>query len=368
MSISFKPNKDDKLFQKWRKGGMSTNGLRMSGEVIDYFYTPGRSTILPDPGLSGTDKWVSSIGTVQMNGTKQALVGKYGPGSLLSTNLQVRNQHSINEENMGAVRQNGKKSQYTYYNTTDNVLVENLRRNPLSIYAVGDAKDAPIPAFFAFVKPDNYNTYKTEQNVQISDETKELYVDGSPNVGILGMAEQNPFMGLTVGTIPNSEPEFSGKTYGGWDNGSAKTIAEDLYNSMWTSDNKDISPEGQYWNPNTQKENFSNGNEQQCYNKSLITFAQGYNIADQVQQGKMNQYISPGNHAPTNLPWGPYKGTGNPITQQGGVWGVGNNPWPTKPVENGVVNNVISSGYKTKPLTVPFNNPYKNGLPGNLIG
>ncbi len=37
---------------QWRKGGMTSNGLRDSSNVINYFYPVGRSNIIPDADAS----------------------------------------------------------------------------------------------------------------------------------------------------------------------------------------------------------------------------------------------------------------------------------------------------------------------------
>lgn len=341
---------------QWRKGGMTSNGLRRAGEVINHFRGPGRQNLIPDAvskaDLGSTDPSlkvpVSSIGWVQTNGLGQVAASEYGPGTLKSTNIEIRTPNVPSADQQGHVLQNDKRSQFVDYRSTDPSLVENLRQNPLSIYAVGGAKDAEIPAFFSYVRPDNYDTYKTDPEVEITEWTKELAIDGSPNVNILGMGSQNPLMGITTG-IPNDAPTFSGKTYGGNDSGDARFYAESLYNTAW---------KGNYGE--NVVENF--GGSGLCKNKALSHFAQGYNISEQINDKKMIEWVDKGMHGVTNIPWGPKKVTGDPRTQQGGLW-LGEQKTMDTPF-----------GYRnSRDLYGDFMlqkakiNSYRNGLPGNLI-
>lgn len=350
---------------QWQKGGMSSNGLRRAGEVINYFYGAGRQNILPDP-VSKADlkndnpsfkEPVSSIGWYQVNGLGQVAAGPSGPGTLQKANVQVRTPNIPTEDQRGYMIQNEKKTQFVNYRNTDPSLVENLRINPLSIYAVGDAKNAPIPAFFSYINPNTYETYKTEPEVHISEFTKKLVEDGSPNVNILGMGHQNPLMGITTG-IPNAEPEFLGKTYGGNDDSDAKGYADALYNQVWYNNYGE--------SVNASKENF--GQTDMCQNKALSHFAQGYNVAPQIVENKKIEWVEKGMHGVTNLPWGPKKATGNPRTQEGGVWLRGNNPEPTMQTPFGYENSKkirVTGNFRIKERQ---ENPYKYGLPGNLVG
>lgn len=348
--------------EQWRKGGMSVSGLRMSTEVRNYFPGPGRQNLIPDPNAQADLKTdnpsftepVSSIGWYQVNGNKEVAASEYGPGTLKSTNLQVRNPAITDENTMGYVMQNANKTQFVDYRSTADFLVDNLRRNPLSIYAVGDAKDAPIPAFFSYVQPQNYATYKSEPEVDIKKTTVTQAIDGSPQINILGLQRQNPFMGLTS-DIPNTNPEFElGKTYGGSDNSSAKPYADYIYNQGWTTNT--LEP--------IQKEAFG---EELCKNKALVHFAQGYNIAPQINENKMIEWVGNNKHGVDNIPWGPKDVTQNPWTQQGGLWLKGNNPRPTEMTEIGYRNNPRTQ--MTGHFTVPYKNYnyYKNGLPGSIV-
>lgn len=345
---------------KWRKGGMSVSGLRQSTEVRNYFYGPGRQNIIPNAYPEADLKSdnpafkqpISSIGFYQTSGNKQVAASTYGPGTLKSTNLQNNIPVIKNEENMGSVMQNDKKSIFVNYRQTAPFLVENLRKNPLSIYAVGNAKDAPIPAFFSYIRPQNYATYTSEPEVDIKRSTVTQAIDGSPQINILGLQRQNPLMGITSG-IPNTNPEFSlGRTYGGTDNSSAKPYADYIYDQGWTTNT--LRP--------IQRETFG---EEKCQNKALSHFAQGYNISEQINEGKMIEW-SPVKSA-DNIPWGPRIITNNPRTQQGGIWTKGNNPPPTQPVEIGYRNN--PSTKITGEFTLPYKNHnyYTNGLPGSII-
>lgn len=349
---------------QWQKGGMSSNGLRRAGEVINYFYGAGRQNIIPDPTSDADIKSdnpsfkepVSSIGWLQNNGLGQVASGPSGPGTLQKSNVAVRSENIKNESQQGYMIQNEKKSQFVNYRVTDPSLVENLRQNPLSIYAVEKAKNAPIPAFFSYVQPDNFETYKTDPEVEISEYTKKLALDGSPNVNILGMAQQNPLMGITTGIV-NDKAEFLGKTYGGNDDGEAKPYADSLYNQIWTTN---------YMDPvNASKENF--GQTDQCKNKALSQFAQGYNVAPQLLEQKKIEWVEKGMHGVTNIPWGPKKVTGNPQTQQGGLWLRGGNPEPTMNTAFGYENSKKISLQGPFTVKVREENPYKYGLPGTLV-
>jgi hypothetical protein len=316
------------LESKWRKGGMASNGLRAAGEVWDYFHGPGRSNIIPD-ALPGKNKDViSSIGIVQTRGTKEIASSTYGPGTLNSTNLQVPSQNIQSEYSHGNQRQNYKKSQFVDYRSTDPVLIQNLRNNPLSIYATGETKkNAPIPAFESYVRPDHYNNVESKLPT-INHNTKNLGINGSPQVNILGLTKDNPFMGLVPESV--NKPTFMGKTYGGKD-GSAKPFANELYSSAWkTNQEVPLNPQVNNVYPefNQNNEHFNNGNG--CKNDALMHFSPGFNITDQVNTGKMSVWVNNGNHSINNLPWGPQKITNNPQTNQQGIWQ--NEPganWPT---------------------------------------
>lgn len=344
---------------QWRKGGMTYGGLKDSTQAINYMYGPGRSNLIPDPNgksdFTTTNPSykpvVSSIGLVQSNGLGQIASGNSGPGTLYSTNLSVKNPVAASDPQYGALQSNPNKMNFVNYRNTDPSLVQNLRENPLSIYAQGnDVKNKEIPPFFADIKPQNYSTYVHENKVDISEDTKKLYIDGSPNVSILGLAQQNPFLGMGH-VIPNTNPEFTGKVYGGNNSGDANVIAENLYNSVWTS--SDLNKQG------PKSESFI-GSSEMCDNKALVQFAQGYNVAPQLLESKM---IISGGPVQNNLPWGPIKVTGNPRTQQGGIW---QGDSTTRRVNGGIENIRNRTINKTLPPK-RFVNPYKNGMPGTLI-
>lgn len=318
--------------QQWRKGGMTYGGLRDTTQARNYFYGPGRQNLIPDASADLNDKTVSSIGIIQQNGLKQILSGPSGPGTFSNANVNGPSLgHS--EYQQGVVQFNPNKVQFVNYRNTDPTLVNNLRNNPLSIYATGqNVRDAPIPEFFANINPDNYSTYVNLPGVQISDDTKELYIDGSPNVSILGMEQQNPLMGLGR-AVPNSNPKFSGKVYGGTDSANANGIAAAIY---------------------------SMGRDSHCTNKALASFSQGYNVAPQLIDGKM---IVEGPHVNNNIPWGPGIPNDNPRKQQGGIWSGPRDLTPSVP--QGISNNY--PGQQNIPLPRRFQNPYVNGLPGSLI-
>jgi hypothetical protein len=354
---------------QWPKGGMTSNHLRDSGNVLNYFYTPGRPNIIPNPsehtGIPVDDNGVmgpiNSIGLVQTNGMKQISSGRYGPGSLLSTNIAASFPVGIDDKSIGFVQQNDKRSLFADYRNTEPFMVEQLRNNPLSIYST---KDGDVPAFFSFIKPENFGTYISDPFVEKDRETIELQIDGSPNVSILNMGSQNPFMGIT-NDIPNSYPNFTGKTYGGGDEAWAKPYAEEIYNQGYTTDNSNIGDELTEQFTNGGQNGYNNGyNNGLCQNKALSDFAQGYNIAPQLLENKIIVEVDEGHHAPTNLPYGPAKVTGNPWTQEGGIWQDGNKS-STKPTKYGYRNTVTPQPIVKLPNR--FVNPYKNGLPGNLI-
>ena len=377
----FKFNKELSPFtnKQWSRGGQTSNGLRRAGEVINYFYGAGRQNIIPDASQKqdldtnnpSFKEPVSSIGWLQNNGLGQVASGRYGNGTLLSTNTQVTNPVIRNSEQQGYVLQNDKREQFVNYRNIDPSLVENLRHNPLSIYVVNESKDTPVPAFFSFVKPENYNTYNTLPGADISEQTKQSVINGSPQANILGLGTQNPLMGITTG-IPNQTPIYSGKTYGGHNNSNARPYADQLYDSIWTSNEGQPSvklphmpsglPEGERF-----VNNFDNT---KCQNKALAFAAQGYNVSPQINENRKLEWVGGGAHGVTNLPWGPIKVTGNPWTQQGGIWQKGGNQWPTMPTAYGYQSTKDKSqeggftlpNYQNKNIFM-----YQNGLPGSLI-
>ena len=330
--------------KKWRKGGMSWNGLRGGTVSWNYFYGPGRSNILADPTQyndtstnNPSTNNVSSFGYVQTNGLGQIAASEYGPGTLKSTNIQIgggagRQVQPTNSEQQGSTMQNEKRSQFVDYRQTDPMIIQNLRKNPLSIYAVGDAKNATIPEFFSYIQPENYGTYVNTPDVHISNFTKEMTIDGSPQTTILGLGEQNPLMGIT--SRVNNTPQFGGKTYGGNDNGSSLQVAENIYSQGWTN-------------------NFGVNNAEQCQNKALDFSAPGYDITNQINKGEFNEW-----GPRSNLPWGPMHATGDPQTQLGGIWNYSSTP--------GSLNPQNWDSYYKIPNQKQINN-YKNGLPGSLI-
>lgn len=373
---------------QWRKGGMTSNGLRQSTEVVNYFRGPARQNILPDPGTSRPLKTtrpgvglvppkcpVSSIGQVQTSGLKQIAASEYGPGTLKSTNTQWRFSMGPDTYRQGSVIQNEKRSQFVDYRHTDPALVQNLRENPLSIYAVGDAKNAPVPAFFSYIQPQNFATYKSVPKVPVSKQTVQAAINGSPNVNILGLARPNPLMGITAG-VPNAVPDFApNKTYGGTNSGSAQPYANWVYNQGAQNLNE------QYLEPpptqNFEKDLFDKSfdtsfhkegftDRRACKNKALQDFAQGYNVSPQINQDKSVEWVARGNHAVNNLPWGPYKFTGNPQTQQGGLWTRGGNVSPTVPNSLGYASNAALNANAKSPRPRNFTFMYSQGLPGVL--
>jgi hypothetical protein len=354
------------LEKKWRKGGMTSNGLRRSTEVVNYFYGPGRMNIIPDATnnktISNHLNPISSIGIVQTNGLGQVASSTYGPGTLNSSNVQVTHSAIRDTNSIGSMLQNDKRTQFVDFRHNDPVLVENLRKNPLSIYSTAEAKQSEIPAFYSYVRPDNYDTYTSVPNqVNIQKNTIIEGIDGSPQINILGLDKQNPFLGLTH--VVNDKPLFLGKTYGGKDNASAKPFAENLYNQIYTTNT--LEPVRENFNVTYPTKN-NKVHSGPCKNKALVPFMQGYNVAPQIIQNKMVNWVGDGSHAVTNLPWGPRKITGNPQTQQGGIWTKGNNPNTTLPVHIGYSNR---SPKGPRPPRIPKTqmNCYKNGLPGSLV-
>lgn len=343
--------------KKWRQGGMTSNQLRDSANVVNYFRAPGRMNIIPNSNASngGTigsnPGYVSSIGIVQTNGLGQVASGISGPGTLLSTNIQIRNPNITDENTIGETLFNTKRNTFVDYRSTDPSLIQNLRKNPLSIYAVGEAKNADIPAFFSYIRPDNYDTYKSLPNItEIKPNVIQQAIEGSPQVNILGLDKQNPFMGLT--NVVNDEPEFLGKTYGGDDTSSARKYAKEIYDQGYTT--------------NTLKP-VHGGNG--CKNKALVHFSQGYNVAPQINKNKMVTWVDSRNHAVTNLPYGPVKVTGNPRTQQGGIWQRGRNLPPTKSDKIGYQNNPNSQvrPYGAPARAPPGINAYQHGRISSLV-
>lgn len=277
------PDIEEAKPKKFRKGGMTSNNLRDSANVTGYFPGAGRQNIIPD-AMPGNEKSISSIGSVRYNGIGESISG---PGTLLSSNVQIGGGTGVqvsapNEGNQGKVQMNDKREHYVDYRHTDPFVIENLRNNPLSVYAVGNAKTAEIPQFFVDSKPTNFNTYISENTPNLSEDTVQELIDGSPQVNILNL-DNNPFMGSTH--RPNETAFVYNKGY----SGDATESLKKLTNTMWK------------------------GNHFQ--NKSLTFLSPGYNVAPQINKGCM---VEDGSR--TNLPWGPRNVTGNPQTQLGGIW------------------------------------------------
>jgi len=301
------------------RGGMSHNGLRSSTTIANYFPSPSRPNIIPNAPktqIPGTGpEFVTSIGVVQHSGLREVASGPTGPGTFSNANVSVVNPQATSYEQIGRTLLNDKRESFVNYRQTAPFLVDSLRKCPLSIYAVGGAKDAEIVPSMTYIRPENYNTYKTETPRVLQSSIKKS-IEGSPQVDVLGLAEENPMMGLRP--KPNTEPTFSGRTYGGT-TGSALPYAEKLYQQGKL-------PFGQ--------------------NKALVHFAPGYNIAGQINEGRMTALRAPGalpgrrpefvgkeGRGRTNLPWGPK------TEFQGGIWPRGNDPMPTIPTKWGYQTN-----------------------------
>lgn len=268
--------------KKWRRGGMTSNGLRAATEVVNHFNTPGRQNLLPDPTQFSKDpNIISSIGNVQHNGLGGSTSG---PGTFMSTNIQIGGgagiqMQPISEAQIGQTLQNDKRSQYVDYRQTDPFIVENLKNNPLSIYAVGNAKNAEIPEFFVHTKPSSYGSHTTTKNIEPDSFTREMIIDGSPQSNILGLGDNNPMMGLK--NVVNENVEFPGKAYGGENHSSS---IKKMYSEGWKG--------GHF-----------------CTNKALQFSSPGY----QVEMGTFNH-----EGRDKNLPWDQMwqQSSGSPSTQQ----------------------------------------------------
>ena len=301
------------LEERGKKGGYTSNRIRESGIVHNYFANPGRMNIIPDAkdnrsmdvNFNNKAPIISSIGKYKLSGNKLVASGTSGPGTLVSSNVQVVHPHISSAIHQGYVHLNEKRTSFVDYRSTAPWLVENLRKNPLSIYAVDEAKNKDIPAFFTYVRPNTYESYQSLPNkVEIDSYTINQAIDGNPQTNILGLARQNPFMGLTVKV--QDKPEFLGKTYGGNNRGLAKPIAEKLYNQNWTTN---------FQKPVLYDSRKNQENSLVCKNKALVPFAQGYNISGQVNDGKAIEWIGSGETENENLPWSL-------------IWTNGNNPNP----------------------------------------
>ena len=317
---------------QWSKGGMESNGLRSSTDVIDYFFVPGRSNILANPPTADDridipKNTVTSIGIVHTNGLGQVASSQYGNGTLLSSNVQTVNPMGLNTSLIGNTLFNEEKMQYPDYRSTASFLIENLKTNPLSIYCTD--RTADVPALFADTKPSDFATYVNKGAAMPERESFTQQIDGSPNVSILNLGKKNGFMGLERAE-PNAEPKFPGRVYGG--TGSASKISADLY---------------------------AQGAINKCQNPALSDFSQGYNMAP---QHKTITSVGKGHHVPTNLPYGPGRATGNPWTQQGGIWP---GRQTTVPVPGGYAN--IPNRVVPPPNAPSFVNDYsQGGLGGGL--
>lgn len=290
---------------------MTYNGIRDSTTIVGYFPSPSRPNIIANapktqvPGVG--PEFVTSIGVVQCSGLKEVGSGSIGPGTFSNTNINIQNPNCTSYAQLGHVFLNDKKESFVDYRQTAPFLIDALTRCPLSIYGVGAAKDAEILPVETYIRPEYYNTYKTETQ-KVSKTSIEGRINGSPQIDILGLYEENPMMGLRQ--VPNNEPTFSGKTYGGM-TGSAEPYADKLYRQA-------SQPGGQ--------------------NKALLHFAPGYNIAGQIIQNRMVAEVGPKDQRPfggrgrDNIPWGPR------TSFQSGIWPRGNDPMPTQPTATGYVN------------------------------
>lgn len=314
--------------KKIRRGGMTTNGLRAATEVKYYTRNPGRMNIIPHANQSLNEKDnISSIGTVQTNSLKQVAVSDRGPGTLKRSNFQVGSGSGLQaiaptEKNMGYTIQNEKRAQFVDYRHTDTVLVDNLRNNPLSIYAVGDAKNAEIPEFFTHTKPKTFSSYTSNHRTSVDNFTKQMTINGAPQTNILGLHENNPLMGIS--NVKNTL-EYHGKSYGGDE---TNDNFEEHMNKIWTGNHFD---------------------EGECKNKAVKFVSSGY----EVVPGNFNHF-----GAVTNLPWGPKKVTNNIKTQNGGIW---NEPSIVRKLEMPPHVNNMRQYYENQVKN------YKNGLPGSLV-
>ena len=272
--------------------GMQYNGLRDSTNVLNYFPSPSRQNIIanaPKSQIPGSNDPITSIGIVQFSGLREVNSGPTGPGTFSNANIDVKNPETLSYEQIGKTLLNDKKALFVNYRQTAPFLVDALRDCPLSIYGTEKAKNGEIVPNMTYIRPEHYNNYKTETpKVQRSSIKKAIH--GSPQVDVLGLDQPNPMMGLD--SIPNTQPKFTGKTYGGR-SGNAQPYAEALYEQGKL-------PGGQ--------------------NKTLSHFAPGYNIAWQVNKGRINTFVAPqveNNFARDNLPWGPKS------KYEGGIWPLG---------------------------------------------
>jgi len=295
----------------WRKGGYQTTGLRLAAQVQNRFPGAARQNLILNPDNyrkldSIESNVISSIGQNRISPNKLvAGASTAGPGTLFSSNLDCRFPVIKNELQMGRVDYTGQKQQFVDYRSTDPTRVHNLRINPLSIFVTDEAVNNDIPAFMTDVRPDNYATYKNVHSLPVNATTIKEAIDGDPQINILGLTKSNPFLGLR--SVPNTEPEFLGKTYGGNDMASAKPYAEALYRTNYiTNVTEQPIPSNKLTESN------------QCKNKALHHFTPGYNITQQINQDKYVQY--PPLSKTSNLPWGPRRLTNNPQTAKGGIW------------------------------------------------
>jgi len=178
-----------------KKGGMQWNGLRGATEVMNYFPGAARQNIIPNSVSEYNN--ISSIGKVQRNGLRG---DTRGSGTLESTNIQIGGGTgiqvgSVTESQQGKIMMNEKRTQYMDYRQTDPYCVEQLRNNPLSVYAVGNVKNNNIPQFFVDTKPSDFGTRVSDENLYINEQTINKTINGSPQSNILGLSEYNPFMG-----------------------------------------------------------------------------------------------------------------------------------------------------------------------------
>jgi len=296
----------------WRQGGMGFRGLREAAQVKNYFPGPGRQNLILNPDNSRQldpleSNVISSIGQERISQNKILFgASTAGPGTLFSTNVQVTNPRISNSAQLGHFNNKFNKQQFVDFRHTDPVRVTNLRKNPLSIYVENEYKKDDIPAFMTYIRPDDYGTYKNVPAPPASRETILAGINGNPQVNILGLTSNNPFLGLS--NVPNATPMFSGKTYGGNLSGSARPIAEALYNTN-------------YVNNITEKPievSNVNLNESKCKNKALHHHTQGYNIANQINDGTFIMY--PSANKIDNLPWGPRRFSPNPRIAKGGIF------------------------------------------------
>ena len=181
----------DKPTDLKKYGGMTTNGLRESGQVKNY-------TFIPDPRINTVGNPDFMNGVLTYNGLQPL-----NSQTIDKSNVDVVNSAVKNYAQIGEIQKNDKRSYYADYWNVD-VNLEPLMRNPLSS-GISRNKNGYIPGFYALSTPEDKISVET-----LYGNKNENKIQG-PQGAIL--TNDNPFL-WTQGTPLKFYTVDNPKTYG----------------------------------------------------------------------------------------------------------------------------------------------------------